>query len=96
MIFPDEVRLTSRRYPMDGTMALDDTGQRIERLMQHYLVKLDAGPKGRGVLFRDPKDGRFWELLCPDAEPHGFTLPELVCVSPAEAERKYGRALVAN
>ena len=91
MIFPDEVRLTSRRYPMDGCMALDDTGKRMERLMQHYLVRLGAGPKDRGVLFRDPKDGRFWELLSPAAEPHGFTLPELVCLAPVQAREKYGR-----
>jgi hypothetical protein len=73
-------------------MGLDDMGQRIERLMRHYLVRLLAGPKD-GVLFRDSLDGRFWELQCPPAEPHGFTLPELVCIPAAEAERKYGPGL---
>lgn len=92
MIFSHEVRLTSRRYPMDGQMGLDDTGKRIERLMAHYLVRRGAGAK-EGVLFRDPMDGRFWELQCPPAEPHGFTLPELVCIPRAEAEQKYGPGL---
>ena len=76
-------------------MGLDDTGKRMERLMQHYLLKLGAGPKDGDVLFRDPMDGRFWEWVCPAAEPHGFTLPELVCIPAAEAERKYGAGLVS-
>lgn len=75
---------------MNGEMGLDETGQRIERLMRHYLVKLGEGSDGR-LLFRDPKEGRFWEYVCPPAQVHGVPLPELVCLSPAEAEQRYGR-----
>ncbi len=94
MIFPHEVRLTSRRYPMDGQMGLDDTGKRIERLMQHYLVRLGVGVK-EGVLFRDPMDGRFWELRQVPARrtASALTLPELVCIPFAEAAGKYGPRL---
>ena len=91
MIFSNEVRLTARRYPMQERMAFDDTGQRINRLVQHYLVKLGVEAKGGDVLFRDPMDGRYWEFICPEPGSHGDTLPELVCLTPTAAEQKYGR-----
>lgn len=93
MIFSNEVRLTARRYPMQGRMAFDDVGQRIDRLVQNYLVKLGVEAKGGGLLFRDPMDGRYWEFICPEPGPHGDTLPELVCLTQTAAEQKYGRIL---
>ena len=90
MIFSHETRLTSRRYPMNGEMGLDDTGKRIERLVAHYLVKVGE-TAGAGTLFRDPMGGNFWELVVPEFGIHSFSLPELVRLTPDEARQKYGR-----
>lgn len=71
-------------------MGLDEVGQRIHRLVQHYLVKLGTPTKAGDTLYRDPKDGRLWEYICPPNTAYGDPLPELRCLSQAEAELKYG------
>jgi len=49
----------------------------------------DAG--GWDILYRDPQDGRYWELIYPRSHMHGGGPPELRCLTPEETEKKYGK-----
>lgn len=69
---------------------LDETGRRIERLVQHHLVKIADREEGWIRLFQDPRDLRYWELSYPDSESHGGGAPLLTEVSLAEVRQLYG------
>jgi len=44
----------------------------------------------RHVLYRDPQDGRSWELTYPHSDWHGGEPPDLRHISSGEAASKYG------
>jgi hypothetical protein len=44
----------------------------------------------RHVLYRDPQDGRLWELTYPHSDWHGGEPPDLRHISSGEAASKYG------
>ncbi|MBM2854655.1 MAG: hypothetical protein HW417_1583 [Steroidobacteraceae bacterium] len=68
----------------------DPTCKRIEWLIASHLVQLGADSSGWGELYRDPDDGRLWELTWPQSEMHGGGPPRLTCVSVDAARAKYG------
>ena len=49
----------------------DATSARIHALIQEHLQRLGDADGGWSVLFRDPEDGRLWELTYPESELHG-------------------------
>lgn len=61
----------------------------IEWLVSSYLTQLAVTPDGWSSLFRDPADGRIWELTYPSGGMHGGGPPSLALLSRAEAERRY-------
>lgn len=93
MIAPNETLLTGKWVLSQGRVVGDATCERIDKLIGGYLVKLGHDQSGWDTLYRDPKDGRFWELIYPQSEMHGGGPPELRYLSPEEAAPKYGRAL---
>lgn len=58
----------------------EGTAERLERL---------GAAGGWELLYRDPRDGRLWELIYPHSELHGGGPPRLYLLSPAEAQAKY-------
>lgn len=68
----------------------DATARRIERLIDQQLVELGKDASGWDVLYRDPGDGRLWELTRPQSEMHGGGPPRLTVLSVDAARRKYG------
>jgi Immunity protein 27 len=42
------------------------------------------------VLYVDPSDSRYWELIYPDSQLHGGGPPTLRNLSEAAARKKYG------
>ncbi len=76
----------------EGKLVEDETCQRITKLVTAYLAKLGEDLSGWETLYRDPKDGRFWELTHPQSEMHGGGPPELRWVPPEVALQKYGQA----
>lgn len=68
----------------------DETSQRIKWLVAEKLQKVTTDWSGWEVLYRDPADGRYWELTYPQSEMHGGGPPRLFNLSLKKATEKYG------
>jgi hypothetical protein len=66
------------------------TKERIDWLVREYLERVGGGGSGCDTLLLDHRDGRLWELTCPDGWPHGGGAPRLTWISLESARRKYG------
>lgn len=75
----------------DGTgVRADATWGRIGRLISGVLRRVADGPDGWSILYRDPQDGRYWELDYPQSELHGGGPPRLRLLSADDVEERYG------
>jgi hypothetical protein len=86
---PEEQLLFGAGSP-SGTGDHDDVDRRILWLIRHRLIKRAIAEGGWDQLYRDPSDGRFWELTFPQGSLHGGGPRRLSCLSRAEVEAKYG------
>ena len=78
-IAPSETALIGRWLPSNqGGSVADDTCRRIEVLVCGQLKELGRDPSGWDALYRDPEDGRLWELIYPNNELSGGGPPELI------------------
>ncbi len=68
----------------------DAACRRIEWLIINQLVQLGSDASGWDELYRDPDDGRLWELTWPQSEMHGGGPPRLSCLTADAARGKYG------
>jgi len=93
------VKLAAEEEELLGTWITSSTGikkdrvcERIEALVAHHLQELGKDRSGWDTLFRDPDDGRLWELAYPASTSEGGGPPRLSRVSAAAARDKYGHA----
>lgn len=87
---PSETRLEGHWTEANGKVEADATARRIEDLAEHHLKELKRDASGWLILFRDPDDGRLWELAYPKSEMHGGGPPTLRAITPKEAETLFG------
>jgi hypothetical protein len=87
---PTETELRGQRVVIDGVGFRDPVTGRIYDLITHELVEVGVGDEGWSKLYRDPGDGRYWELTYPESEYHGGGPPMLTHVSNEFAAKKYG------
>ncbi len=87
---PKETLLVGNWELIGGQVRKDPTEERIERLIASSLEKVVSTAGGWEVLYRDPGDGRYWELTFPQSELHGGGPRSLRCIEQLEAENKYG------
>lgn len=87
---PTDSDLMGQWLDTGSRMEGDAVWARIEWLTAERLERLAVDPTGGDTLFRDPRDGRLWELTHPFGEMHGGGPPRLAVLTPAEAARKYG------
>ncbi len=73
----------------DGFIA-DPIEQRIAWLTKHYLRELATSPNGWDVLYRDPNDGRYWELTYPKSVVQRAGPMRLTSIAQENARRKFG------
>ena len=89
-IGPSEVLLTGQWILQGGRPVADDVCSRILALTQFYLVQVGRDASGWNTLYRDPADGRYWELSYPQSELHGGGPPQLRYLADEEAKANYG------
>ena len=77
-----------------GAVQADEVALRIQRLLDNYLKFVASRDGGWTKLYRDPADGRYWELTYPMSEIHGGGPPRLESISSAVVRSKYGNAEV--
>jgi Immunity protein 27 len=95
-IKPSETVLTGQCILQGGRPVADDVCKRILTLAKSYLVELGRDASGWNALYRDPNDGRYWELIYPQSELHGGGPPQLRCLTAEEARQKYGAQVVKS
>ena len=88
---PDETDLVGKWVKDGNRIVADQVELRIGELIGHELKKIAVNPDAGGweVLFRDPHDGRYWELTYPQSEMHGGGPKRLTSLSPTAACAKY-------
>jgi len=89
-LLPYETDLIGKWRLVNNAVESDSTCRRIERLIKHQLTKLGSDPSGWDTLFRDPADGRYWELTYPQSDSEGGGPPRLRCMEKDEARQEYG------
>ena len=67
-----------------------DDARRIHELTGGELTRIASAENGWSTLYRDPSDGRHWELTYPLSHMHGGGPPRLAVISLEEARAKYG------
>jgi hypothetical protein len=88
-IEPFETVITGSWILQNGKVVGDDVVKRIRALASSHLVKLGTDASGWNTLYRDPDDGRLWELVYPQGELQGGGPPQLKCISAEDARQKY-------
>jgi hypothetical protein len=87
---PDE-RLLVGSWVEDGPGSVhDEVDRRILWLVSRRLTLEGVGDGGWTQLYRDPRDGRFWELTFPHGSLHGGGPRRLECVAAPVARERYG------
>lgn len=86
---PHEQELVGRWLFLKNKMVADENCRRIEELIDDHLMKLATDESGWDILYQDPPDGRYWELIHPQSEMHGGGPPALTSVSENYARQKY-------
>ena len=92
---PEEVDLHGNwLVQQDHSVVADVIEQRIDWLTSHKLERIANDASGWKVLFRDPRDGRLWELTYPHGEMHGGGPRRLHVISRDKAAAKYEHAAI--
>jgi hypothetical protein len=87
---PDEHVLVGGTHKVDQRLEWDEVAKRIFVLTSEVLKKIGTDWSGWCALYRDPADGRLWEMVYPHGERQGGGSPELREISQSAAMSKYG------
>jgi hypothetical protein len=87
-ISPEVTELQGFWIDIGSSVTPDANWERIKSLTSEYLEILATSGDGQECLYRDPADGRLWELIPVDPNlPAGP--PLLRVISPSQARDKY-------
>lgn len=67
----------------------DDVSNRVFSLVENYLTEVRVDSSGWNRLFKDPRDGRYWELFYSNGELQGGGAPTLKYLLKEEVIIKY-------
>lgn len=87
---PHETDLLGNWDVPGAEVETDKMCKRIEWLAAEKLVEISTDASGWDVLYKDPTDGRYWELTYPQSHMHGGGPPRLTHLSIEQAKTKYG------
>ena len=82
--------LEGRWVSVGGAIRADEVALRIQRLIESHLKFVASRENGWTKLYRDPTDGRYWELSYPSSEMHGGGPPKLETLSLVSVTSRYG------
>ena len=88
-IGPDETEIIGSWVMVNGRMTEDDASLRIRSLVEAELQHIATSKNGWENLYRDPRDGRLWDLTYPRSEMQGGGPQALLLISPQRAQEKY-------
>ena len=88
MIDPMETKLVGKWEMVNGKPFADPISRKINMLISGMLVRVGSTDDGWTVLYKDPDDGRFWELTYPQSEYHGCGPPVLTWLSQVTYARR--------
>ena len=88
LLEPSETLLEGKWEYTSKKMIADDTCRRIE-FLKDFLDKIAITDDGWSALYKDPQDGRYWELSYPDGSLHGGGAPALKCLDSDAVMQKY-------
>jgi hypothetical protein len=88
---PHETDLIGNWLDQMGRLVSDGVDLRIGRLIADQLQKIAVNQETGAweTLYRDPQDGRYWELTFPKGGMHGGGPRRLTHIAAAVATRKY-------
>ena len=89
MIRPDETEIEGAWINRQGRDEADQNCERIEKLVRTTLREVARDPSGWDILYVDPGDGRYWELIYPQSHLQGGGPPLLRHLAAADAKTKY-------
>jgi hypothetical protein len=89
-----ESELIGRWELKQGQQTDDATTRRIKWLLENLFVEQGSDPTGWDLLYRDPNDGRLWELTCPQSESHGGGPPRPALLDRERVREQYGHIAV--
>ncbi|PYP77499.1 MAG: hypothetical protein DMD35_15315 [Gemmatimonadetes bacterium] len=87
---PDEQALVGSWTAAVAGSVHDEVDRRILWLVSRRLTPLAVAEGGWRQLYRDPRDGRLWELTFPHGSLHGGGPRRLAMITREEATEKYG------
>jgi hypothetical protein len=85
----NETSIKGQNVLLKGKISGDEICQRISDLINYHLIKLGHDQSGWDTLYRDPFDGRLWELIYLQSEQQGGGPPALMNISQEKATAKY-------
>ena len=87
---PEEKRIEGKWEMRDGHVTGDAACRRIKVLTAEHLEEVATDASGWDTLYRDPRDGRYWELIYLQSEMHGGGPPSLIQIEGDAVKSKYG------
>ena len=89
-IGPDEVEIVGSWITVNGRMTENEASCRISSLIETELKEVATSKDGWEKLYRDPRDGRYWELTYPRGEMQGGGPQALLLANSEKVQEKYG------
>jgi hypothetical protein len=88
-IGPEETLIEGSWVMENGRMSADEAEKRINGLVKSDLEYLASASGCWEILYKDPRDGRYWERSFPQSEMQGGGPKLLRNLSVEEARSKY-------
>ena len=89
-INPNETLIVGSWVMAGGRMIADSEVQHIRTLVADELERVAIAPSGWESLYKNPRDGRYWEMFFPHSEMHGGDPEALRVVDLRSVQEKYG------
>jgi hypothetical protein len=95
-IEPHETLIDGQWQVVEGRMVADSAVSRVRALIDTELEKIGSTGGGWETLYRDRRDGRFWELVYLQSDMQGGGPESLRFIDAVQAARKYGAGMTTN